>query len=193
MMGHTLRARSCGQRILKRTTSLSCCAMVRPTNRYNMSPATILRTPPLGFWRVVNLPNRTELTIVVAVSALDNCSPNLKSNCASCTVSNTNLTCSVVMPDGPAAAPRLGVLQLVKNFFLSNSNGITGANSMTHLGNSSPRRIGGGRLLDPATLRVSGRCLGQDQRLPELNAHWRVHPSEPTKDLAHPSSAHSIR
>ena len=152
MHGHTLRARSCGQRILKRRsrcldniTQLLCHGATHQSPQY--VPATIPRTPPLGFWRAVNLPNRTEFTMVVGVSALDNCSPNLKSNCASCTVSNTNLKCSVVMPDGPAAAPRLDVLKLAKNFFSSNSNGISGANSVTHLGNSSPRRIRGGRLL----------------------------------------------
>ena len=75
------------------------------------------------------------------------------------------------------------------NWLRTSSHGISGSNSVTQLGKSSPTRIRGeDPCWDPATLRVSGRCQGQDQRLPELDAHWRVHPSEPTKELAQPSS-----
>ena len=69
-----------------------------------------------------------------------------------------------------------GCPQVGQELFLStNSNGISGENSVTHLGNSSPTRIRGARLLG-SCMRVSGRCLKQDQCLSELDAHWSVQP-----------------
>ena len=57
------------------TTLLSCCAIVRETNRLTMSPTTIPRTPPRGFWRAVNLPILIIALILGGVKAWHNFSP----------------------------------------------------------------------------------------------------------------------
>ena len=120
---------------------------MRATNRRNVSPTTIPRTPPLGFWSAVIVPRRIALAMELGGCALDNCSPILKSNCASCNVSNTGLKCSEVMPQSPPAAPRRELLKFVRNFFSSKSNGSSGTNSVMPLGNSSPGRVWVGRFL----------------------------------------------
>ena len=74
-MSDALPARLRGQGELERGSALStsvesCWAIVRATKRRTMSPATMPRTPPLGFWRAVMRPKSTTSTMVSPVRDL---------------------------------------------------------------------------------------------------------------------------
>ena len=73
------------------TLSIICWDIVRATNLLTMSPATILRTPPLCFWSGVRRPNLMASRMGTGTCALHNFSHAWKNAHA-------------VIPEGPPAA-----------------------------------------------------------------------------------------
>ena len=97
------------------TSSIICWDIVRATNRLTMSPTTMPRTPPLGFWRAVMRPNRMASRTDVGTCALHNLSPAWKKALRSRGMSRRGCRCSTVIPEGPPAAPLLADLTFRQN------------------------------------------------------------------------------
>ena len=114
---------------------------------------------------------RIALAMELGASALDNCSPNLKSNCTSCNVQHGPQVLGC-MPKGPPAALRRELLKFVTN-------------SVMPLGNSCPGRVWVGRFLGSRNM-LSVRSVPRDTSAP--SDHWRVRPTAPTSMLEQPSS-----
>ena len=108
------------------TASLICCAIVRATTHLMTSPATMPLTPPDGFCRAVNLPILTMSLMELGTAPLARSSNTTKSDCVSRGLSRRTRRCSIVIPEGPQAAPRLADLTLRLNRSLSNWKSTSG-------------------------------------------------------------------
>ena len=98
------------------TTGPNCWDMVRATNRLITSPATIpLTLPPPGFCNAVILPRLIICATPSGIWPLAKISPTTKNKCVSRALSRRGRRCSVVIPDGPPAAPFLAVLRFRAN------------------------------------------------------------------------------
>ena len=83
-------------------------------------------TPPDGFCKAVSLPILTMSLMELGTAPLATSSNTTKSDCVSRGLSRRTRRCSIVIPEGPLAAPRLPDLTLRLNRSLSNWNSTSG-------------------------------------------------------------------
>ena len=111
--------RSCGT--LNVRTDLLSNYWLPPALRIT-SPTTIPRTPPEGLRKAVIRPILTASTTWSGTLAVTRCSPNLNNQCNMGGLAKKGLKCSLVIPEGPAAALLRAVPKLHPKRASSNLN-----------------------------------------------------------------------
>ena len=110
-MGHALRPCACPEGVLERCCGCLCSfgdfllAMIRR----KVSSTTIPRTPPYGFGSALILPNLRTSIAWGGTSPRAKMPANSVKACRSPSFSNMENRFSLVIPQGPAAAPRLAL------------------------------------------------------------------------------------
>ena len=100
-----------------RKASPKCCAKVRATRRRKTSPITSARTPPVGFVSATMRPRRNALTNSGGTAPCASLAAAKARSSVVCSSSRKTRRCSLVQPEGPAAAPRRARCKLSSNFW----------------------------------------------------------------------------
>ena len=101
-------------------------AIVQATRRRKISPTTMPRMPPDRFFSAIIRPMRNEATLACGISAQANSCANSHNKTLSCRLRNNGKRWSLVIPEGPAAAPFFDFLKLCKNPSKSKEKGARG-------------------------------------------------------------------